>query len=178
MVQPNNEHSGHTGDSTAADSDKWASTFVPNIINGPDWDSTLLIIVWDNALPWPGVSPCIFVSPFCKGVGIVTTVYNHYNNIHTTEELLGLPTLTNNDANAAVMADMFTSGGGSLTVSITVSVNPTVGTSMNITATVTGGLGPYIYTWSGLPDGLTPANSDTITGTPTTAGTYDTGVDG
>ena len=175
MVQPNNEHNGHTGDSTAAESDKWASTFIPQIINGPDCASTLLVIVWDNALPWPGVSPCIFVSPFCKGVGTIKTAYNHYNNIHTQEELLGLPTLTSNDASAAIMSDMFISS-GLLDVAITVSSNPTVGISMSVTANATGGLAPYTYAWSNLPDGLTASNNSTITGTPTTAATYGTAV--
>ena len=68
----------------------------------------LLIIVWDNDnKDGTSASPCIFVGPSTKGVGAVSTNYDHYNTLHTIEALLGLPTLTTNDAKAATMTDMF-----------------------------------------------------------------------
>lgn len=47
----------------------------------------------------------------------------------------------------------------------------TVGQAASVTASVAGGLGPYTWTATGLPPGLTITGA-TISGTPTTRGTY------
>jgi len=63
-----------------------------------------------------------------------------------------------------------------LTVRLT--INPstiTVGQPVNITAVVSGGTAPYIYSWTGLPSPCS-GTTGTITCSPNTAGTYNIGV--
>ena len=52
--------------------------------------------------------------------------------------------------------------------------NWTVGDSESVTVSVSGGESPFSYSWSGtVPPGLSfPSNSNTLSGIPTTAGTY------
>lgn len=47
-----------------------------------------------------------------------------------------------------------------------------VGQTTKLSVQITGGNSPYTYDWSGLPAGCSPANSDPLTCTPTSAGTY------
>jgi hypothetical protein len=68
-----------------------------------------------------------------------------------------------------------TAGGGTGTVSVT---NPgsktgTVGTAISpFTLSASGGTAPYTWSATGLPAGVTVSSSGTVSGTPTTAGTY------
>ncbi len=62
---------------------------------------------------------------------------------------------------------------GGLVVSNPGSQSSTVGTAVTpVTHTATGGTAPYTFTASGLPAGLSLSSGGTISGTPTTAGTY------
>ena len=68
-----------------------------------------------------------------------------------------------------------TPGGGSGTVTVT---NPgsrsgTVGTAISpFTLSASGGTAPYTFSAAGLPAGVTMSSTGTVSGTPTTAGTY------
>jgi hypothetical protein len=50
--------------------------------------------------------------------------------------------------------------------------NGSVGISYTSVVSVMGGVGPYAYTATGLPPGLTLSSTGTLSGTPTTAGAY------
>lgn len=60
-------------------------------------------------------------------------------------------------------------------LAVALSASPTsvsVGSSSVLTATVSGGVSPYSYVWSGLPTGCVSSNSSTLDCTPTAAGAY------
>jgi len=68
-----------------------------------------------------------------------------------------------------------TAGGGTGTVSVTNPGNKsgTVGTAISpFTLSASGGTAPYTWSATGLPAGVTISSSGTVSGTPTTAGTY------
>lgn len=54
--------------------------------------------------------------------------------------------------------------------------NGAVGISYTSVVSVTGGIGPYTFTATGLPPGLTLSSTGTLSGTPTTAGTFSPAV--
>ncbi|HET8661998.1 MAG TPA: proprotein convertase P-domain-containing protein [Micromonosporaceae bacterium] len=63
--------------------------------------------------------------------------------------------------------------GGGLTVSNPGNQTSTVGTAITpVSHTASGGTSPYTFTGSGLPPGLSLSSAGTVSGTPTTAGTY------
>jgi hypothetical protein len=60
---------------------------------------------------------------------------------------------------------------------LSVAVSPTnatiqVGSSWSLAVTLSGGSGPYVYSYAGLPVGCSAGGASTITCTPTKAGTY------
>ena len=70
-----------------------------------------------------------------------------------------------------------TSNPGGVTVNNPGNKSGTVGTAIaNITLTATGGTAPYTWSATGLPPGLSISTGGVISGTPTTAGTYNTTV--
>jgi hypothetical protein len=85
-------------------------------------------------------------------------------------------TATDNASNSGSRSynPTISSGGVTITVNPTTVPNGTVGTSYSQTITASGGTSPYTYstTPSTLPPGLALSSAGLLSGTPTTAGTY------
>ncbi len=85
--------------------DKWLSEQVPTILNSQAFknQNSLLAVFWeeDNGTKENHV-PLILVASKTKVVYNPQDVYTHYSLLHTVETLWNLPTLSNNDKNAAV----------------------------------------------------------------------------
>jgi hypothetical protein len=86
----------------------------------------------------------------------------------------GAVTLDTNTVNASVCQTTPPPGCPVVTVNPATLPNATVGIAYNQTLTGSGGTAPYTFAVTGgaLPPGLTLASSGTISGTPTTAGTF------
>ena len=77
----------------------------------------------------------------------------------------------------AQAADPTCSASGGVTVTNPGAKSGTVGTAISsFTLSATGGTPPYTWTGSGLPPGVSVSSSGTVSGTPTTAGTYNATV--
>src|SRR3954453_4128367 len=77
----------------------------------------------------------------------------------------------------AQSADPTCSASGGVTVTNPGNKTGTVGTAIaSFTLSASGGTPPYTWTGTGLPPGVTVSSSGTVSGTPTTAGTYNATV--
>ena len=77
----------------------------------------------------------------------------------------------------AQAADPTCSATGGVTVTNPGAKSGTVGTAISsFTLSATGGTAPYTWTGTGLPPGVSVSSSGTVSGTPTTAGTYNATV--
>src|SRR6185369_11156923 len=124
-----------TPNATVADNDLAVGRVVEAVSNSPYWDDTAIFILEDDAQNGGDHvdahrSTAYVISKYApKGMTVVTKssslsyrgtmppfidshFYTTVNLIHTTEVLLGLPPMNNNDAQAAIMAGSF-SGPGS-----------------------------------------------------------------
>lgn len=114
FITPNICDDAH--DCSLAAGDNWLRTLVPQIINSPEFSSSVLFIVYDEGTTNFGVNgsqggghvACIVVSPFVKKGYRSTTQYSHYSLLATDEAIFNLGNLGENDAKAQVMQDLFT----------------------------------------------------------------------
>ena len=101
--------------------------YVNTIMNGPDWSSTAIFVVWDewggfyDHVPPPQIDaisygfrvPLIAISPYTKagslkdGGSVSSTVYSHESILKFIEDNWGLPSMTPADGRANDMMDMF-----------------------------------------------------------------------
>jgi hypothetical protein len=96
--------------------DRWLASVVPEIINSPEFNSTVLFIVYDegtsnlgmNGTQGGGHVACIIVSPFVKAGYVSHIQYSHYSLLATIESIYNLGDLRQKDASAPVMQDIFT----------------------------------------------------------------------
>jgi phospholipase C len=101
--------------------------YVNAIMNGPDWSSTAIFVVWDewggfyDHVPPPQIDaisygfrvPLIAISPYTKagsladGGSVSSTMYSHESILKFIEDNWGLPSMTPADGRANDMMDMF-----------------------------------------------------------------------
>jgi phosphatidylinositol-3-phosphatase len=111
FITPNICHDVHSCSLSAGDN--WLASVVPKIINAPEFNSSVLFIVYDEGTSNLGINgsqggghvSCIVVSPFIK-IGYISEV--QYSLLATIEAIYNLGNLGRNDANAPIMQDLFT----------------------------------------------------------------------
>jgi phospholipase C len=102
-------------------------SYVNAIMNGPDWSTTAIFVVWDewggfyDHVPPPQLDaisygfrvPLIAISPYTKagsladGGSVSSTMYSHESILKFIEDNWGLPSMTPADGRANDMMDMF-----------------------------------------------------------------------
>jgi phospholipase C len=106
---------------SACNGENWTVNQINAIMQGPDWPSTAIFLMWDDFggfydhVPPPGEDqyglgarvPFIIISPYAKPSYISSTQYEASSVLKFIEERFGLPPLTSRDANANDMTDSF-----------------------------------------------------------------------
>jgi phospholipase C len=101
--------------------ENWTVTQLNAIMQGPDWNSTAVFIVWDDwgglydHVPPPQVDeygfggrvPFLIVSPYARSGAIVHTIFEFSSVLKFIETRFGLPSLTARDAVANDILDAF-----------------------------------------------------------------------
>ncbi|HTA40171.1 MAG TPA: alkaline phosphatase family protein [Candidatus Acidoferrales bacterium] len=105
-VVPDSADSDHAGISTNR-GPSWVASVVNAIGTGPQWNSTAIVILWDDWGGWYdhvvppqrdfrglGIRvPCIIVSPYARKGYISHTVYEFGSVLHFAEQAFNLPSL-------------------------------------------------------------------------------------
>jgi phospholipase C len=106
---------------SACRGENWTVQQVNAVMQGPDWDSTVIFITWDDPggfydhVPPPEVDqfgfgvrvPLLIISPFAKPGYISPTEYEHSSLLKFVETRYKLEPLTDRDRNANDMLDSF-----------------------------------------------------------------------
>jgi len=120
-VIPDGINSDHSGFGNSDKGPSWVASVVNAIGQGSDWNSTAIIILWDDwggwydhvappQLDYAGLGfrvPMIVVSPYAKQGYISSTQYEFGSVIKFVEEAYGLGSLGTTDQRANSIDDMF-----------------------------------------------------------------------
>ena len=101
--------------------ENWTVQVVNAVMRGPDWNSTVLFITWDDFgglydhVPPPQLDqfglgprvPLLIISPYARNGYISHTVYEHYSILKFVETRYHLRALTPRDSLASNMLDSF-----------------------------------------------------------------------
>jgi phospholipase C len=101
--------------------ENWAVSALNAVMQGPEWNSTVVFITWDDFggfydhVAPPQVDqfglgprvPLLIISPYTKGGYISHNVYDHTSVLKFIETRYGLPPLTSRDAAAGNLLDNF-----------------------------------------------------------------------
>ena len=107
-------------EASVADNDLAVGRVVEAVSHSPYWDDTAIFILEDDAQDGADHvdahrSTALVISKYSPGPAgrpfVDHSFYTTVNMVHTMEVLLGLPPMNNNDAQAAVMAPMFSGAG-------------------------------------------------------------------
>jgi phospholipase C len=116
-VIPDYQNSDHPGD-TSDTGPSWVAQVVNAIGNSPDWDSTAIVVTWDDWGGWydhvppPGKQsfgglgfrvPMLVISPYARKAYITHNQYEFGTIIKFVEDNWGLPRLGTTDVRAANM---------------------------------------------------------------------------
>ncbi len=100
-------------DCSVGTGDKWLADVVPKLLDSSAFKTkkAVLIITWDEAEQSDTVNqiPTVLIGPAVKKGYKSSAMYNHYSVLRTIEDAWGLPSLTENDKNAAPMNEFFVS---------------------------------------------------------------------
>ncbi len=109
-----------TPSASVADNDLAVGRLVDAVSHSPYWNDTAIFILEDDAQNGADHvdahrSTALVISKYSPGADVRPFVDHHFYTtvsvIHTIEELLGLPPMNNNDAQAPVMAPLFSGPG-------------------------------------------------------------------
>lgn len=101
--------------------ENWTVQQLNAVMQGPDWDSTVVFVTWDDFggfydhIPPPQVDlmglgprvPLLIISPFAKAGYVSHTVYEHSSILKFVETRYHIPPLTARDGMASDMLDSF-----------------------------------------------------------------------
>ncbi len=101
--------------------ENWFVEKMNALMQGPDWDSTAVFLVWDDfggyydhvsppkidALGLGPRVPLLVISPYAKQGTVTHTTYDFESVLKTAEEIFKLPSLTDRDQNAEDILDAF-----------------------------------------------------------------------
>ena len=105
---------------SVADNDLAVGRVVEAVSHSPYWEDTAIFILEDDAQDGPDHvdahrSPALMISKYSPSSSALPVVDSHFyttvNMVRTMEWLLGLPPMNNNDAQADLMAPLFTGPG-------------------------------------------------------------------
>jgi hypothetical protein len=90
--------------------DTWLSTFLPKLLSSSQYTAgnTVIFVTWDEddySSSNANRIATIVLSPSTPAGAKVTTRYDHYSMLRTTEELLGLPFIGNASGAGSMAAD-------------------------------------------------------------------------
>jgi phospholipase C len=99
----------------------WVGSVVNAIGEGPDWNSTAIIVLWDDwggwydnvpppQLDYAGLGfrvPCIIISPYAKKGYIAHTRYEFASVLKTVEQVFGVASIKTRDVRSSGMLDAF-----------------------------------------------------------------------
>ncbi|HVI07881.1 MAG TPA: alkaline phosphatase family protein [Candidatus Binatia bacterium] len=120
LTPPGYQSEHPQGASTCA-GENWTVSMINAVMQGPDWDTTAIVLTWDDyggyydhvsppQVDWYGLGPrvpMIIISPYAKPAYISHTQYEYSSFLKTVEERYGLPSLTARDADANDLLDSF-----------------------------------------------------------------------
>ncbi len=107
LIVPDTCHDMH--DCSVSTGDAWLARELPRIFASPAWASgrSLLVLTFDeDDRNESNHVLTVFVGPAARSGATSATGYDHYSLLRTVEDLLGVGTLTGNDAGARVMRDL------------------------------------------------------------------------
>ncbi len=106
FVTPDACHDGHNCSTAVADT--WLSQNLPTILSSPAFiqQHSLLIITYDEGSGSNHI-PTVFSGPSVRAGSSTSASYTHYSLLHTLELAFGLQPLTEYDANARPIADIW-----------------------------------------------------------------------
>jgi len=102
-----------TPDAYVADNDLALGRLIDHLSRSSIWKSSAVFVVEDDAQNGPDHvdahrSVCLVISPYVKRNSVVHTMYSTTSVLHTMELILGLPPMSQYDAAATPMYDVFT----------------------------------------------------------------------
>lgn len=117
-VIPDYLNSDHTGNNSAT-GPSWVASVINSIGTGPDWNSTAVVVLWDDwggwydnvappQLDYIGLGmrvPCIIISPYAKPHYVSHTQYEFGSVLKFIEETFALDSLGTTDARAKSLSD-------------------------------------------------------------------------
>ncbi len=148
-----------TGYGAVSQGDFYLTTVVPRILKSTIFTTqrAALFVVYDegnfhDTCP-SGRGDCVYAvwaGPQVKKGYVCSTRYSHYSFLRTIELNWGLQNLTSNDGSASPMSELFTNGPPCDLQAgfINSPSNPLAGQALSLSASVSGGVQTYSYSWN------------------------------